>query len=152
MVKIAVENYDTMFEDVQAMFPLHWEELALYKDKVPLNVNYPLYKQLDAEGKMLMVGARDEGRLIGYFFGIMTMHPHYMDQLVLKMDIFWLHPDYRGKGMTGVKLFRFVEAEAKRQGVHTLYYGSKLHRDCSKLFEFLRMEPVEVYYSKWIGD
>ena len=47
---------------------------------------------------------------------------------------------------------RFIEAEAKRRGIHKLYYGSKLHKDCGRLFEFLKMEPIETYYSKWIGD
>jgi hypothetical protein len=27
-----------------------------------------------------------------------------------------------------------------------------MHKDASRLFEFLKMEPVEMYYTKWIGD
>jgi GNAT superfamily N-acetyltransferase len=68
------------------------------------------------------------------------------------MDIYWVHPSVRGKGLPGVKLLRKVEAEAKRRGVQRLYFGSKLHKDSSRLFQFMKMDPVEVYYSKWIGD
>ena len=152
LVTICVETFDDLYADVQPLFTQHWKELALHQDKVPLNVNYKFYKALDDAGQMLMVAMRHKGDLIGYFFGFVRHHPHYMDMTVLTMDIFWLHPDYRGKGLHGVKLFRFIEAEAKRRGIHTLYYGSKLHKDCGRLFEFLKMEPIETYYSKWIGD
>jgi len=145
------EPYATFVVDAKHLYPAHYEELALDKDKVPLDIDYERYEALDAANILLVVTLRDEGRLVGYFMGFLMPHLHYRTCLTMAMDIFWTHPDIRG-GMEGVRLFREVEQEAKRRGAHRLYYGSKLHKDCSRLFDYLKMTPVETYYSKWIGD
>jgi len=151
MITAQVEPYKDCLPELMACYDLHWEELALNKDKVPLDPQYDLYEARDDAGQLLLVTLRETGRLVGYFIGFIAPGFHYKTCLTLTMDIFWTHPDVRG-GFSGVKLFRLVEKEAKRRGVHRMFYGSKLHKDASRLFEFLKMEPVEVYYSKWIGD
>ena len=104
----------------------------------------------EAAGELMVITLRDKGRLVGYFVGIVAPGLHYSTCLTLTMDIFWTHPDIRG-GFAGVKLFRAVEKEAKRRGVQRMFYGSKLHKDCGSLFRYLGLEPIETYYSKWIG-
>lgn len=151
MLTAQVEPFRPFLLEVQDLLSKHWEELALNKDKVPLDPQYDVYAARDAAGQVMVVTLRDAGRLVGYFIGFVAPGLHYQTCLTLTMDIFWTHPDIRG-GFGGVRLFRAVEKEAKRRGVHRMFYGSKLHKDASRLFEFLKMEPVEMYYSKWIGD
>ena len=151
MITAQVEPYQKCLPELMQCYDLHWEELALNKDKVPLDPQYDLYEARDDAGQLLLVTLRENGRLVGYFIGFIAPGFHYKTCLTLTMDIFWTHPDVRG-GFSGVKLFRLVEKEAKRRGVHRMFYGSKMHKDASRLFEFLKMEPVEIYYSKWIGD
>jgi len=151
MITAQVEPYSKCLPELMECYDLHWEELALNKDKVPLDPQYDLYDARDNAGQLLLVTLRETGRLVGYFIGFIAPGFHYKTCLTLTMDIFWTHPDVRG-GFSGVKLFRLVEKEAKRRGVHRMFYGSKMHKDASRLFEFLKMEPVEIYYSKWIGD
>ena len=151
MITAQVEPYSKCLSELMQCYDLHWEELALNKDKVPLDPQYDLYEARDDAGQLLLVTLRETGRLVGYFIGFIAPGFHYKTCLTLTMDIFWTHPDVRG-GFSGVKLFRLVEKEAKRRGVHRMFYGSKMHKDASRLFEFLKMEPVEVYYTKWIGD
>ena len=151
MITAQVEPYSKCLPELMECYDLHWEELALNKDKVPLDPQYDLYEARDDAGPLLLVTLRETGRLVGYFIGFIAPGFHYKTCLTLTMDIFWTHPDVRG-GFSGVKLFRLVEKEAKRRGVHRMFYGSKMHKDASRLFEFLKMEPVEIYYSKWIGD
>ena len=150
MITAQIEPWSDFVEEVKPLFLEHWEELALDKDKVPLSPQYGVYAARDAMGELLVVTLRKSGRLVGYFMGFIAPGLHYDTCLTLTMDIFWTHPDIRG-GFAGVKLFRLVEKEAKRRGVKRMFYGSKLHKDASRLFEFLNMEPVEIYYSKWIG-
>jgi GNAT superfamily N-acetyltransferase len=109
-----------------------------------------VYAAREAAGELMVITLRDKGRLVGYFVGIVAPGLHYSTCLTLTMDIFWTHPDIRG-GFAGVKLFRAVEKEAKRRGVQRMFYGSKLHKDCGSLFRYLGLEPIETYYSKWIG-
>jgi GNAT superfamily N-acetyltransferase len=151
MITAQVEPYSKCLPELMECYDLHWEELALNKDKVPLDPQYDLYEARDDAGQLLLVTLRETGRLVGYFIGFIAPGFHYKTCLTLTMDIFWTHPDVRG-GFSGVKLFRLVEKEAKRRGVHRMFYGSKMHKDASRLFQFLKMDPVEMYYTKWIGD
>jgi GNAT superfamily N-acetyltransferase len=151
MITAQVEEWETFSAEVQPLLPLHWEELALNKDKVPLDPMYDVYDKRNEMGQVMIVTLREAGRLVGYFIGFIAPGLHYKTCLTLTMDIFWTHPDIRG-GFGGVRLFREVEKQAKRRGVHRIFYGSKLHKDSSRLFEFMKFEPVEIYYSKWIGD
>lgn len=151
MITAQVEDWETFCKEVQPCLPLHWEELALNRDKVPLDPMYEVYDAHAEAGRLLIVTLREAGKIVGYFIGFVAPGLHYRTCLTLTMDIFWTHPDIRG-GFAGVKLFRAVEKEAKRRGVDRIVYGSKLHKDASRLFEFLKMEPIEVYYSKWIGS
>lgn len=151
MLTAQPEPWATFIEEAKPLLPLHWEELALNKDKVPLDPQYEVYDARDRRGEVMVITLRQVGRLVGYFIGFVAPGLHYRTCLTLTMDIFWTHPDVRG-GMGGVRLFRAVEAEARRRGVDRMFFGSKQHKDASRLFEFLKMEPVETYYSKWIGD
>lgn len=152
MITAQVESLTERLEDLKAMFPLHWEELALNKDQVPLDPQYRVYLDRDAQGAVMFVTLRKAGELIGYFVGFVAPGLHYQTCLTLTMDIFYLHPQHRdGSPVGALRLFRAVEAEARRRGVQRMFVGSKVHRDASRLFEHLKFERVEVYYSKWLG-
>lgn len=151
MLTAQVERYSDCLEEMKALYPQHWEELALNQDKVPLDPEYSIYLQRDALGEVLFVSLRELGELVGYFIGFVAPGLHYKTCLTLTMDIFWVKPEVRGR-WGGVKLFRAVLAEAERRGVQRVFAGSKVHKDASILFERLGFEPVEIYYSKWMGD
>ena len=152
MITAQVENLTAHLEDLKAFFPKHWEELALNKDKVPLDPQYDIYLRRDALGEVLFVTLRKDGPIVGYFVGFVAPGLHYRTCLTLTMDIFYLDPEHRdGNPGPALKLFREVEREATRRGVDRMFYGSKIHRDVGRLFEHLGLEKVETYYSKWIG-
>lgn len=151
MLTAQVETLAQCLPELKVMFPAHWEELALNKDRVPLDPQYDVYEAREARGEVLCVTLRDRGDIRGYFVGFIAPGLHYRSCLTLTMDIYWTHPDIRG-GTAAIRLFRTVEQEAKRRGVKRVFYGSKNHKDSSRLFAALRCEPVETYHSKWIGD
>jgi GNAT superfamily N-acetyltransferase len=146
-----VESLTERLDEMKPLFPLHWEELALNRDRVPLDPQYDIYLRRDAASEVLFVTIREAGELVGYFVGFLAPGLHYRTCLTLTMDIFYLHPSRRGR-QGGVMLFKAVEAEAKRRGVQRVFYGSKSHKDASRLFEAFGCEQVETYYSKWIGE
>lgn len=150
MLTAQVESLTDRLEEMKPLFPAHWEELALNKDKVPLDPQYDEYLRRDAAGSVLFVTLRRDGELKGYFVGFVAPGLHYKTCLTLTMDIFWTAPEVRD-GSAGVRLFRVVEQEARRRGVQRIFYGSKNHKDASRLFKVLGCEPVETYHSKWIG-
>lgn len=151
MITVQVEPFPAFLDEVKPLLPRHWEELALHKDRVPLDPQYETYLERDRAGAVLVMTVREDALLVGYFVGFVTPGLHYQTCLTLTMDIFWVAPEARGAGV-GYDLFREVEKEARRRGVQRMFVGSKLHKDASWLFERLGYEEVERYYSQWLGD
>jgi GNAT superfamily N-acetyltransferase len=151
MLTAAPEAFAPFLEEVKPLLPLHYAELALDQDKVPLSPQYDEYLARDARGQVLTIAMREGGELVGYFVGFMAPGLHYSTCLTLHLDIFWLKPEHRGKH-GGMLLFQAVEAEAKRRGVQRMFVGSKTHLDASWLFDRLGYTKVETHYSCWLGD
>lgn len=151
MITAQVESLTERLAELKPLFPLHYDELALNKDKVPLDPQYDIYLQRDAAGQCLLVTLREKGALVGYFVGFIAPGLHYKTCLTCTMDIFYVHPDVRCR-FGGVRLFKAVQTELKRRGVQRWFVGSKNHADASRLFECLKFEKVETYYSMWLGD
>lgn len=151
MMTAAPEPWRAVIDELRPMLPLHWRELALDQDRVPLDPQWHVYARRDADGTLLCVVLREAGRAIGYFWGFIAPGLHYAGCLTCTMDIFYVHPDHR-TGRGGAILFRAVEAELRRRGVQRWFVGTKLHRDCSALFARLGFVPVETYHSKWLAD
>lgn len=151
MITCHVESFEERLAELQVLLPLHYRELALNQDKVPLSPQYHIYVDRERAGQLLFVTLRDAGELVGYFIGFIAPGLHYSTCLTCTMDIFYVHPARRS-GSAGVRMFRFVETELKRRGVQRWFMGSKVHADASALFKRIGAAPVETYYSKWIGE
>lgn len=145
-----VESFMETLPELKALFDTHWEELALDKDKVPLDPQYDEYAAREARGGVIFVSLRDKGQIVGYFIGFLGAGLHYRTCLTCHMDIFYTVPAIRG-GRGGVVLFKAVEAELRRRGVNRFITSSKKHKDASRLFEALGFEQIETVYSKYLG-
>lgn len=151
MITVMPESFEQMLPELLPILPLHYEELALNQDKVPLSPQYNIYIDREREGQLLFMVMREAGEMIGYFIGFISPGLHYSTCLTCNMDIFYIRPDKRGHRY-GKALFEAVEGELVRRGVDRWFVGSKCHKDASWLFERLGFDRVEVYYSKWLGD
>lgn len=151
MITVMPESFEQMLPELMPLLPLHYAELALNQDKVPLSPQYNIYIDRGRDGQLLFMVMREAGEMIGYFIGFISPGLHYSTCLTCQMDIFYIRPDRRGHKY-GKALFEAVEQENRRRGVQRWFVGSKCHLDASWLFEQLGFERVEVYYSKWLGD
>lgn len=151
MITAHVEGFEENLEYLKPLLPIHYKELALNQDKVPLSPQFDKYDATEKQGGLIFVTLRKAGEMVGYFIGFIAPGLHYSTCLTCQMDIFYVLPEHRGSG-TGFQLFRFVEQQLKKRGVQRLFVGSKLHKDASWLFEKLNYTPVETYYSAWLGD
>lgn len=151
MITFHLESFEERLEELQALLPLHYSELALNQDKVPLDPQYNIYIARERCGELIFVVARENGAMVGYFIGFIAPGLHYKTCLTCTMDIFFVHPAKR-TGTTGLKLFRFVEKALKSRGVQRWFMGSKIQADASALFERVGASQVEVHYSKWLGE
>lgn len=150
MLTTQLESFEERLTELQELLPMHYRELALNQDKVPLSPQYHVYIERERRGELLFMTMRRAGRLVGYFIGFIAPGLHYSTCLTCTMDIFYVHPDVRAQGLPGARLFRAVERELRRRRVQRWFVGSKCKADASALFEFLGFERVEITYSKWL--
>lgn len=146
-----LESFTERLSELKMLLPMHYEELALNKDKVPLDPMFEVYLEREKAGQLIFATLRSEGKLVGYFVGFIMPHLHYRTCLTCTMDVFYLSPESRGQ-RGGLMLFKFVRQELKRRGVKRWVVGSKCHKDASVLFEALGMNKIEIYYSEYLGD
>jgi GNAT superfamily N-acetyltransferase len=147
----AVEPWAPFREEAAALLPRHWEELAIDKDKLPLEPHWQRYTDLDKAGAVSLVTIRECGRLVGYSIMFVTDSMQHKTALEAWMDIFWVAPEVRGR-MGGLRLFRTHEKELRRRGVVRVNVGSRVHRDCSRLFLAMGYRPSERWFSKWLEE
>jgi hypothetical protein len=143
--------FDDRFEDLTKE---HWEEVALDKDRVRLDPDWPAYLELEARGQCKVFTVRVQGRLAGYSIWFVRPHLHYKSTLHGMGDVFYLDPEYR-QGPTGYLMFVRALAALKALGVVKVGISEKLHmrhKDTTigTIFERLGFEAVEMFYTKML--
>lgn len=152
-IEIKRERYADFIDDVKALLPSHWKELALYQDDIPLAPDYDFYRRADFSGMLVFMAMRtkQERLLVGYAVYFIKAHHHYIGHRWAVSDIFWLHPDYRNLGF-GRALFEAVEVQLKELGVDVVHCTLKTAQPAAGfVLEKLGFSKVEVGYSKLIG-
>lgn len=150
MITIQTERWATFYPDSKAIFPLHWQELALHQEQIPLAIDEAKYETLDRSGILLILTARDEGRLVGYFLWFLMPHLHYNSTGPMGMtDMYFVLPTYR-RG-TGAKLFMASEAELHKRGIVKAITSCKAHEDHSAFLSRLNWELSDLTFVKLLG-
>lgn len=143
-----VEKWADYAKDAEALWPLHYAELALDQDRIKLDVDWARYEEADRKGQGLIITARDEGSLIGYFIVMLLPHMHYKSAGTMGYpDVYFVLPEYRKAGV-GAKLIIATEIACKAIGVTKIYMSCKVHQDHSRLFELLGYKPSDLVFTK----
>lgn len=150
MITALVEPFMAGVEELKPLLPGHWEELGIYRDRMPLDPNWETYRNIEAAGQLIYVAARNSGALIGYFIGVITPGLHYRTTLTCKMDIAYILPEHRGSA--GSVLFTAVKAELIRRGVKCWWVGSKDHHPIEGFYRSLGFEQQETHFAMWLED
>lgn len=145
-----VERVTDVLDEIKPLLEEHWREIALYRDRFPLNPDYEKYKTLDAAGMAHVVTARDQGRLIGYCISFIMPHLHYQDCIIAMNDILFITKEYR-HGRTGMKLISFAEQDLARRGVHRFIIHVKRSHDFGPMLERMDFTETERNWEKLIG-
>lgn len=132
VLKFQWERFAAIARELPPLFLRHWEEIALNRDSVPLDPNWPEYYRLDIAGVLRCLTVRTEsGTLAGYHFVLIFPHLHYASTLWAQSDMFWLDPAYRA-GWWGVKLLSVVRDQLRAAGVKVHFVNIKLHFEADR--------------------
>ncbi|AST86225.1 hypothetical protein CIG66_07010 [Ralstonia pseudosolanacearum] len=152
MITFAIELFSDVYGELKPLLEEHYAEISTHKDHgVPLEPMEEVYRVRQADGSLMMVIGREDGRIVSYFVCFVAPGLHYRSCLTCTPDIFFVAPEKR-TGTMGMRMFRFVEKELKRRGVKRWAVGSKVQHDASALFRYLKFDPVETMYEKWLGE
>lgn len=153
MLTAQVEKFDNDFSEISNMLKIHYEELALNQDKVPLDPQWNLYDAHEQNNALVYVALRELGELVGYVISIVAPGLHYKTCLTAHMDILFVRPDKRDIAAKGALLLvDTLEKELRRRGVQRWFMGTKLHKDIGVIFKRRKFTAVEMTYTKWLGD
>jgi GNAT superfamily N-acetyltransferase len=149
MLSFQVETWADIWRDGQELFRQHYDELALHKDAMPMGLDNDFYSDLQARNYLLVVTARRDGGLIGYYMAIViNHHPHNKDAgKVSTTDMFYLARSER-RGGAGVKLLKAVERELRAQGVKKATISTKKHFENAELLALLGWEVTDIVRQK----
>ena len=149
--KIALDDWDTVKDEVDELFYKHWDDVALNKDKIKLNPDWDFYDILNKAGYLLAYTVRVGAKLVGYLIVVTKKHPHYKDHTFAASDIVFIDKDYR-KGLVGYNLIKFATADLKGKGVSVFLVGTKVHKPFDPILNRLGFNLIERIHSKYLGE
>ena len=136
-----------MWRELEPVLPLHYKELALNQDCIPLDINWERYHELEKAGVLHVFTARNDSELIGYIITLITPHLHYNSTIHGLEDIYYVKKEYRGNGI-GYNFFQVYLEEMKRKRVKKLIVSTKGHQNHQKMFEALGFEVSDIVLVK----
>jgi hypothetical protein len=140
------EQWPDFYPRAKHLFPVHWGEIALDRDKIPLDMDLASYERLNQLGNLHIVAALDGERIVGYAIWFLMRHPHYQSSGPMgQMDVYFLLPEFR---MYGALLFKESERTLCERGITKIYLSCKLHSDKTALFERLGYRATDKVFTK----
>lgn len=146
-MKYQQEFLASVYIECQNLIDLHWQDIALNKDKIKLNPDWDRYEEAEKNGDLKIFTARSNDQLVGYFACLISVSLHYKDHVFAHNDVLFLHPDYR-KGLAGWRLMKFAEQCLRDDGVSLLMVNTKIHKPFDVLLQRLGYSHIENVYSK----
>lgn len=148
MIRFQVETWADSVQEMREIWPEHYASLALNQNEIKLACDEAKYEQGEASGNLIVITAREDGAMVGYYYGMLLTHLHYKDAgLMCYTDVYWLKPEHR-KGGAGAKFMIAVQQILKFRGVVKMYMSTKVHQDNGALFERLGMKLSDRVFTK----
>lgn len=110
---------DDMIAIGQALTQQHYAEVPFGKGQHQLNIDWDSMRILEDKGCLLGLAAFDESNLVGYIVIIVTPMLHHAGKYMAITDSFFVHPEYRGKGIFDALLCKAAE-ECEQVGIVAL--------------------------------
>lgn len=152
MITAQIEPLEPCLAELLALWPRHWEELALFKDRMPLRPQIQEYIARNQSGMLFLATIRWDGKMVGYFLCQTAYGFHYGETATGTADIYYIIPEVRERGLF-LPLYRCVERELKRRGIQVFYAGWKTHNPLGmdRMLPKLGFIPADTYMARWLG-
>ena len=129
------------------LFEEHYQEIALNKQLMRLDVNWPLYEELNNKQALFVYLAMQDNVCIGYSLNLITYHLHYAELKYTQNDVLFVKKEFRG-GRLGLQLIKVTEDHARSIGCKMMLWHGKENTALSKLLPKLKYGVQEIMFSK----
>jgi GNAT superfamily N-acetyltransferase len=135
------------WDELCALFQDHWDEVALNKQVMALKPDMQRYHSMNEQGMLLVIGAWNDGALVGYSVNFVMQHLHYADLRICSNDLLFVSKDLR-KGRVGLRLIRATEAAAKEADAKLMLWHGKPNTTLVEIMPALGYGVQDVIFSK----
>ena len=147
MIDITLATVDEMLAQANVLFEEHYEEIARNKELMQLDVNWPLYEELNNKQALFVYLAMQDNVCIGYSLNLITYHLHYAELKYTQNDVLFIKKEFRG-GRLGLQLIKVTENHARSIGCKMMLWHGKENTALSKLLPKLKYGVQEIMFSK----
>jgi GNAT superfamily N-acetyltransferase len=135
-------------EGAEDLMQAHWEEIAHYKDKVPLAPQLEQLQKMEDDGCLFILTLRENEELIGYAMWVTRSHLHYTSLTVVAVnDLIFVRKDKRIGGL-GKRLMVESERAMRTIGAKKMQYHMKPHASFAPILERMGFIHEEIIYGK----
>lgn len=125
----------------------HWQELVLHKALMVLKPDIEAYRELEAQGQLVSLGAFLGEEAIGYSINVLQRHKHCADLVVAQNDLLFVNPAHR-QGLAGHLLIRWTERTVRAHGARLLLWRAGPGTALESLMPRLGYGVQELVFSK----
>lgn len=141
----AVEQFKDAIDEARPLLRRHWEEIAKNKALLKLDPDMETYDRIGEN--LLLITARRDGHLVGYFLWFLIKHPHYKHVSVAEEDLHFLLPEYR-RGLAGYMLMKAACQAAFESGAKLLVAREKIGHEHPAIMKRLGFVPTDIVYTR----
>lgn len=139
-------------EEAKDILYMHWDELALNKDKIYLKPDVNKYVVMQQSNLLYNIVVYKDETIVGYSIIFISSHMHYQDNKYANVDVVYVHPEYRHSTI-GARLLVATEQLAKDNGASVILHHAKPYVPMIiKPLEKLNYQLYELMYGKYIGE
>lgn len=150
-MEFGIETWsEDLIEELKPLVRRHYEEVALHKT-IPLDPDWSRYTLLAKADALLVVGARDQGQLVGYSVFYISSMMHYKSTNSASSDVIYLAPEHR-TGFAGIKLIKASEDALRNKGITKVFWHVKVIKDFRKILYRIGYQDEDLVLSRIIKD
>lgn len=131
MVQVREGSLADNIDAMDALFSANWAETGF---DFPLKLDKERYKQFEALGILVIIGAFDGDRVVGYSLASVLPHPFNPEMVFCNSDVMFLLSEYRNT-TAGARLIAETKRVAKARGASKIFWHA---RGDSKFADMLR--------------
>ena len=133
--------------DVRSMVDAYYLEVRAESQPDHLLLVSESYEALEAQGRLVVVTVRDNGKLVGFSGWTIIQHHHFADVLTGVDDSWYLAKPYR-QGFVGLRLFQKALELLKAAGCKQCIASTSVAKNVEVLLLREGFEPMEILHSK----